>query len=229
MTVDWPAVVTAAGTVVLAIFTTALAVYTRLLVRVTQQPFVVATIEPNPQALMYVDLHVGNEGNASAFDVAVSFDPPLPTDKDGKENRPLPFSHVTVLRPGQKLVSFICAFAAVEDKTYKATIAWRKKPAARTVERISYNVTLNHYKGFTHLGNDYGQKSSKSLEKIASALDAVADGRKTLSVDTFNPVERARDRRNEARRRRRWMRERQAVAATVPIPPEASETGPEET
>lgn len=229
MTTDWPAIVTAVGTVVLAIFTTALAIYTRLLVRVTQQPFVVATIEPNPQALMYVDLHVGNEGNASAFDVAVSFDPPLPTEKSGNASRPLPFSQVTVLRPGQKLVSFICGFAAVEDNTYKTTITWRKSPNARAVERISYNITLNHYKGFSRLGNDYGEKSAKSLEKMASALDAIAGGRKTLSVDTFNPVERARERRNEARQRRRWMDAHHATEASTPVAPENSESGSEET
>lgn len=228
MSTDWPAIVTAAGTAVLAVFTTALAIYTRLLVRVTQQPFVVATIEPNPQALMYVDLHVGNEGNASAFDVAVSFDPPLPTDKNSSESGPLPFSHVTVLRPGQKLVSFICGFAAVEDKVYKATITWRKTPTARAIERISYNVTLNHFKGFSRLGNDYGEKSAKSLEKMASALSAVADGHKTLRVDTFNPVERARERRNEARQRRRWMRERQAATAAAPVAGIGGETGAEE-
>jgi len=54
--------------------------------------------------MMYADLVITNSGNASAFSIHTSFDPPLEIESDGaRQNRDVPFQNSTVMRPGESV------------------------------------------------------------------------------------------------------------------------------
>lgn len=68
--------VTALATAALFYATWVLARETKILSKATAQPHVTVGIEPNQWALIYFDLIVRNSGNAPAYDIKISFDPP---------------------------------------------------------------------------------------------------------------------------------------------------------
>lgn len=78
------------------------------------QPQIVASIAPNQWSLMHVDMEVENTGNATAFDIAINFDPQLPGDSEMETQPETPLQKISILKPGQKLGSFIGSFAILK-------------------------------------------------------------------------------------------------------------------
>jgi len=71
------------------------------------QPQVVANIVPNQWSVIHLDLAVENTGNATAFDIEISFEPPLENGQARGEKIGLPFRRISVLKPGQTLQSYL--------------------------------------------------------------------------------------------------------------------------
>lgn len=106
--------------VVTAVATFFLWKVTRTLADASLQPHVVATLEPNLWSTRHFDLKINNTGNATAYDIVVSFDPPL-NNGEGRENKKVPLEHVSVLRPGQGLVSYLSDYSTLEGREFRAT------------------------------------------------------------------------------------------------------------
>jgi hypothetical protein len=210
--VDWAATVTAAATAVLAWFTILLSIYTKRLAAVTQQPSVVATLEPSPEAMMYFDLHVENEGTAAAFSIELTFNPEIARDATlGAEV--LPFRRISVLKSGQKISSFLTSYAVLKDNSYDVSISWKRTPTARQRESITYNIDMKAYEGIIQLGT---VQPADELKKLREAVEAISRGRTRIGVETFD----ARDRLREVRElRRQHAARRQAQIAQTPASP----------
>ena len=90
-----------------------LAIATNRLAEATAQPHVVATIETNQWAWSHVDLRVNNTGNATAYDISISFDPPLKIEEI-RNSEDVPLRKISVLRPGHGLSSHLGEFSKLE-------------------------------------------------------------------------------------------------------------------
>lgn len=185
--------VTAVATVFLWRVTRALAVETKRMAEATARPQVVATIEPNRLSMMHADIVVSNTGNATAFDIVVSFDPPLKRDKD-RPDRPIPLQRISLLKPGQELGSFLSEFGPLmEQGTYSVTVAWALSPSSMDRETITLQLDLKELEGITRLGTDPMTQLAKSTKSLDEAFSKVASGWSKLNVNVITSADRARE------------------------------------
>lgn len=206
---DWAGWTTAVGTVALVAATAALAWLTWLLAKATSRPSLIATIETNGWAFQFVDLHLVNEGNASAFDIQVEFDPPLPAKEEGMTVGS--FRNVSVLRAGQHLTTNIGRNTVVIDKVFQVTISWRARPSGKR-ESMTYTLDMSFLRGITRLGGgDPTYTLAQEIKKIREQWEGVAAGRKRISTDTYT----AADRDGEEQERERWFQEVQEDASSA--------------
>lgn len=159
------AFVTALATIALCWVTAVLARETRVMAARAAEPHVVVTLEPNRWAIHFLDMHIMNSGNAAAYDITTTFDPVLPAD--GPESWS-PIDRVSVLRPGQEIVSSVGRFAALRDQTFKVTVKWRRKSGGPE-EVNSYALNLRDYQNFNQLGGDPMVKIANAVEKMQKA------------------------------------------------------------
>lgn len=170
------AVVTAVATIALWHVTRVLAVETRRMALAANAPHVVATIEPNMWTLHHFDIHVSNAGNGPAYDVSVVFDPPLPHEPPTRlKANPPPLRRISVLRPGQRLSSYLAGHQAVMDRSFAATITWRRAPGG-DVETNHYVIDMSDYEAFNSLGErdpivSIAQDMKKIREKVQNWRD----------------------------------------------------------
>ena len=184
------ALVTALATVALWRVTQVLAKETKRMADRAAQPHVVATLEPNAWAMMYVDLKVANVGNAAAYDVKLMFDPPLANGKD-KEKQPIPFQAISILRPGQSLASFLCEYEQVKDVEYTVTVTWKRAPTDNLSEILSYALSFGHYEGMSQLENRNPLiQISGHLKRMRDDWKNIASGYRHLQADTFTKADR---------------------------------------
>jgi hypothetical protein len=204
---NWAEGVTALATVALVAATIALAWLTWLLAKATSRPSLIATIETNGWAFHFFDLHLVNEGNASAFDIEVEFDPPLPAKDDGMTVGN--FRKVSILRAGQHLTTNLGRNSVVLDKVFEVTISWRAKPNTKR-ESMTYTLDTSFFRGITRLGaGDPTYSIAQELRKMREQWEGVAEGRKRISTNTHTSV----DRQEEEEERERWyeqMRQQQS-------------------
>lgn len=203
------ALVTAAATVALWRVTHVLARETKRMADQASQPHVVATLEPNQWAMMYVDLQVTNTGNAAAHDVRLEFDPPLSNGK-ARGDYTIPFQAISVLKPGQTLSSFLCDYANVKGVTYKVSMSWKRSPTSNTRETLTYEYSLGHYEGVSKLESDNPLiQISKHLKNIREDWRYVSTGFRRLKTDIFTEA----DRKTEQQALdRRWKEEERREA-----------------
>lgn len=190
--------VTAIATAVLAVFTALLAWFTWKLAEVTRQPSVIATMELNAHAMNHFDLHVQNEGTASAFDIQVRFDPTV--ERSGRRaDRAVPLQSISVLKPGQQISSALASFADLQGRQFTVSITWKRHPRSRRSSSISYVLDMNAFAGMERLGTPPAIQVARELEAIKKQLQAF--GRERLGVDVFT----RRDRAEEAEVQEHWM------------------------
>ncbi|HEY0622215.1 hypothetical protein [Sphingomonas sp.] len=186
------AFVTAIATIFLWRVTKILAVETQRMANAQSQPQIVATIEPNQWSMMHADLHIVNTGNATAFDVEVTFDPPLVVDHENKRETPkTPFEQISLLKPGQRLSSWVGRMYPLLDLAYEVSISWKRSP---TEEKESYRYSLNmtDYKNVSRLGSgDPLIKVADHVKKLQEDFSKIANGHRNLQADIFTSVERA--------------------------------------
>lgn len=108
--------ITALATAALFYATWVLARETKVLSRATAQPHVTAGIEPNQWTLIYFDLVVRNSGNAPAYDIKISFDPPIPDHANFRQGMAVPLSSISVLTPSHELRSALSDYQAIKGR-----------------------------------------------------------------------------------------------------------------
>jgi len=201
------AVVTAVATICLWRVTQTLAVETRRMADMGSQPHVVATLRSNPHSMMHFDLHVDNTGNATAYDIEVSFDP-VPAHGFGEDGASdaMPFSQISVLNPGQGLSSYLSEFSQLEGKSFQVTINW-KRSATSKVETNSYTLNMADQDGVSKVGEDPTIQIAKHLKKMEENWSPVARGSKRIKVDVFGNVDRLHEQRSLLRQRRQRTRQ----------------------
>ncbi|MER9528811.1 hypothetical protein NKI89_03220 [Mesorhizobium sp. M0309] len=194
-------VVTAAATIGLGFFTWVLARETKRLSRATAQAHVVATLEPNHWSLMHVDLIVTNTGNAAAHDVAVTFSPEF--EKDGHKDKRRPLTHISVLKPGQSLSSYVGEYNLFHDKTFQVSTSWRHHPGEREHQSLSYELSMGDYENYGHLGaRSPFIQIAEELKKLREDWQWVARGSHRIKTDSYSGDDREKERKRlEAQRK----------------------------
>jgi hypothetical protein len=208
--------ITAIATIFLWRVTRILAVETKRMADASARPHVVATIEPNPWSLLHADLRVENTGNATAYDIQVSFDPPL--ENGGvRRKQDIPLQRISVLKPAQQLASYLSEFPPLLNTTYTVTVSWTRGAGDTKREMHSYGLDMGVYKDISQLGAaDPLTHMAEQLKKIREDWKGVASGSQHLGVDVFTSGDRLHKRRQWDRERRR--RQRVAQQQTTPGP-----------
>lgn len=198
----WSMLITALATMALGIFTWVLALETRRLSRATAQAHVVASLEPNQWAINHVDLIVANTGNASAHDVSVVFSPELEKSNEGSKDRPL--RHISVLKPGQSVSSYVGEHKLYQDKTYQVSTSWKHHPGERERQSLSYQLAMGDYEGYGHLGaRSPFIQMAEQLKRLREDWEWVARGSRKIKTDSYSGEDREKERKQwEAERRR---------------------------
>lgn len=191
------AAITAIASAVLGFATWVLAKETKVLSRATSQAHVTVTLEPNPWAANFVDLIVSNSGNAVAYDIEASFEPPLPEGDEGPSHRrsmAAPLSHISVLRPAQTMQSNLCEFAKVSKKSYRVTITWAHHPEARKREKLSYELSMLDYHDVSYLGprSPFTQIADQ-MKYLREDWRQIARGSKRIKTDVYLAEDRAKE------------------------------------
>lgn len=190
----WSMVVTAAATIALGFFTWVLARETMRLSRATAQAHVVATLEPNHWSLMHVDLIVTNTGNAAAHDVAVSFSPEF--GKEGHKDQGRPLRHISVLKPGQSLSSYVGDYEQFHEKIFEVATSWKHHPEERKRQSLSYELAMGDYEGYGHLGARSPLiQMAEQLKKLREDWEWVARGSHKIKTDNYSSDDREKERR----------------------------------
>lgn len=171
---DNSAAITAYATVALVLATGVLAYLTWVLARATNRASVIATIEPDPQWLQILELHIFNEGNATAYGVTVTFDPPLPTSSVSGSRAIVYPDKVSLLVAGQRIVSFLGQTKLMVDQKYKVTVGWKRRPTSRSTITSTYDLDLSYLNFLrTRRTKDIGEQldaMSKTMDRLAGFL-----------------------------------------------------------
>lgn len=215
---DW---VIAIATVALVIATAVLAVFTKRLSDATGKPQVVATIEVNRWSMLHVDLRVENTGNASAFDIHVSFEPPLPRFGPVPDGSTPPLHRISLLRPSQHLITSQCEAGDVLDAPYTATVSWAQRPNGSKRETLVYTIDLGGIRHLSRLGAESPEvQIADQIKKLREDWQYVARGSRRISVNSYSSADR--DAENAAVQEsisaRRERRATEANAAASPSP-----------
>jgi hypothetical protein len=218
-------IVTAIATAILGWFTAVLARETRRMVDATSQPHIVATIEPNVWSMMHADLKVDNTGNATAYDIEVSFDPPLPREPSRGGENPTPLTQISVLKPGKGVSSYLIEFGPILQNTYTVSIGWKRDPAKADRQFNRYSLSMRDFDGVSHLGasNPLTQIATE-VKKIRDDWQSVASGSRRVKTDVFSAIDRLHEQR-QARRQMRRMRQRIATQSLSTQPSEVGDDG----
>lgn len=197
-------VVIAVGTVSLWYVTFVLAKETRRMVDASSRPHVVATLDSNTWSMMHFDLRVENTGNATAYDIAVSFDPPIVNSSPRNPSGPVPLTNVSVLKPGQGLTSYLAEASVVLPNRYQVSVTWKRDPKASVTETNSYTLDMSVMEGISRLGSEPIVQIANDVKKFTENFARLASGHPKLQVDVFTSADRLRERRAlEGRRRQR--------------------------
>lgn len=160
------AFVTAVATAVLCWATVVLARETRVMAARGAEPHVVVTLEPSRWAIHFFEMHIMNAGNAAAYEITISFSPPLP--ERGTENW-LPIERVSALRPGQEIVSSIGRYEAIKDQAYEVIVTWKRRAGAAT-EQNAYTLSPQDFGNYNELGGDPMVKLVRAVEKMQNSM-----------------------------------------------------------
>jgi hypothetical protein len=185
-------VVTAVATIFLWRVTKVLAVETTRMAEASAQPHVVATLAPNRWSINHFDLHIDNTGNATAYDIHTSFDPPL-ENGEARNEREIPFQRVSVLKPGQGLTSFLSEYAHLKGKKYQVTVSWQN-PQKADRETHTYSLDMADNDGISRLGDDPMVQLANQIKKIQEGWAPVARGSRKVKADVFTAEDRAAER-----------------------------------
>lgn len=211
------AVVVAVATVLLWRVTKALAIETKRMADLSSQPHVIATIGPNRWSMIHADLEVENTGNAAAYDIHLTFDPPL-QNGEARDHMDVPLQTISVLKPGQALSSYLAEYTLLIDNSYRVSVSWLRSPNAPETERETnaYILNIAEMKNITKLGaSDPLVQIANQVKKVQEDLHRVVSGSRKPRIDVFTST----DRREEAATlKARWEERRQSAEPESPVP-----------
>ncbi|WYX16393.1 hypothetical protein WJ974_07885 [Achromobacter xylosoxidans] len=207
------ALVTAIATFFLWRVTKTLAHETTRMVEAAAQPHIVVTITPNHWSLNHFDIHVDNTGNATAYDIKVSFDPPLENGETRGAHLAIPFQNISVLKPGQGMASHLSGYESLKNKNYRITISWKRDSTKNEYQTNRYTLRMNDYTGISQLGNEPLIEIAKCIKAIEENWKPIAKGQRRTEVDVFSSFDRPHEIRQKNRQRRRWKIEVDAERA----------------
>ena len=190
--------VTAIGTIVLACLTYVLAKHTNRANEISSSPIVIVTMTPNMWGVIHIDLEVENVGEATAFNVEINYEPELIAWAD-REDRRVPYTKVSVLKPGQILRASLDRYERYADIEYIANVSWTRSPNSNKREEIQYTLTVKDIAEATYLGSrDATVQIAEQIKKLREDWKSIASGYKRLKSDVF--TQENRDDETEARR-----------------------------
>lgn len=161
---------------------------------------VVASVEPPRREGGRPELVLVNAGPAAAFDVRVTFDPPL-FDYAAVEHVRAPLRPVGVLRPGQEIVAPLPEDSVVEDRPYGLALSWKSGPNGAR-ESLRYEAVIRDPVG---AAADQGE-----------ALGQIADYLRRMRKDYRSVAQKLGERPVPRERRRDRGRERERVREPQP-------------
>jgi hypothetical protein len=155
------------------------------------QPQIVANIVPNQWSTIHLDINVENTGSATAFDIEVTFDPPLVNGEARAKFDHVPFQRISVLKPRQALKSYLTEVGDYLEKCFQVTVSWKRKPDSLTRESLSYSLDMSDFAGVSYLGSrDPLAQVAEQVKKIREDWQNVATGSRRIRVETFNAEDR---------------------------------------
>ncbi len=200
--------ITAIATVALAILTFVLARATNAMANATSVANVVASLETNQWSWRHLDLVVHNAGNAPAFEVTVTFNPPLPY-MTPKETDDMPFGKISILRPGQIVSSNVNDFGSVREKVYRVTVQWKKSPRRKRLESNVYDINIAGLGAISRLGAGSPEvQIAEQIKKIREDWQPVANGHRRLAVNSYDGDDREEERQAREQERREFYENR---------------------
>ncbi|NTX83141.1 hypothetical protein G7003_05555 [Citrobacter youngae] len=184
------ALLTAIATFFLWRVTRILAEETKRMVDASEQPQVVATLEPNAWSMLYFDISVVNTGNAPAFNIEVTFDPPL-ENASHRKDKTIPLKQISVLRNGQQMTSNLCEYKQIEGKVFQVSISWTKKPNSTVKETMSYTYNMASFAGISQLGaKNPMTEISQQIKGIREDWKHIAKGTRRIQTDIYDSEDR---------------------------------------
>lgn len=196
--------VTAVATIFLWRVTKLLAVETERMARASSQPHVVATLDPNRWSMRHFDLKLDNTGNATAYDITVSFSPPLENGEARGDRIEVPFQRVSVLKPGQGVASYLAEYDRVKENVYTVRISWRRAAADPQREENVYTINMADKAGVSQLGSDPIIQIAEHIKKLHEEWTPIARGDRRIKIDAFTSDDRLHERNVAERERRQW-------------------------
>ncbi|WP_081255190.1 hypothetical protein [Pseudomonas putida] len=197
-------IATAVATFFLWRVTLVLARETTRMAEASAQPHVVVTLSPNRWSSRHFDVLIDNTGNATAYDIRVNIDPPLQNGEARRPDTTIPFQSVSVLKAGAGLRSYLSDYAPLKGKVFNISVSWLRSHSNPAREENTYTLSMADYEGVSTLGSDPHIDMVRHVKGIEQNLSDIT--RKQLKVDIYSALDRAHQKRIDARERRRWKR-----------------------
>lgn len=214
------AAVTAVATIFLWLVTRTLAKETKRMVEASSRPHVVATIEPSRWSMRHCELTVANTGNATAYDIALKFEPGIIPDRQGMKDKGPPLQNISVLKPDQSMTSYLNEFGTVMGIKFEVKITWSREPGQKVRETNVYTLNMAHLEGMVRLGSsDPLVQIAEDIRKIRDDWRSVASGSRRISADIFTQADRER---SQEEHREMWLEAERAEKARLEAEAETS-------
>src|SRR3546814_9459667 len=66
----------------------------------------------------------------------------------------IPFQKISVLKPGQGMVSYLSEFGKLKGKTYEVDISWKRDASSQQRQKNSYTLSMLDHEGVSRLGDE---------------------------------------------------------------------------
>lgn len=186
--------ITAIATLALAALTWVLARATNAMSKITSSANVVASLEVNQWSFRHLDLVVQNTGSAAAFEVSVTFTPPLPYMSQVELND-APFSNISILRPGHTLTSSVNDFQSVSQNVYRVKIVWKQTPTSKRYHENAYDINMAAIGKISRLGAGSPEvQIADQVKKLREDWKPVAQGQRRIQADHYSRNDREHER-----------------------------------
>ena len=181
-----PELITAFGTVVLAVFSINLAWYTAALCKEQirqRQPEVIVSIEPDKQSPIVLNFVVDNIGRGGAYGVQISVEKDTVVEWGSKSLRlsELPFLDQPYIKPYAGFYKRLGMFCGFKEKEVQFFVSYRDKYGKKYTESFRYN--LEKFSGMA-ASDPTDTIIANHLDKINQNLGSIAG--KRIKVDIFD-------------------------------------------
>lgn len=184
-------IATAVATIFLWRVTSTLAVETTRMAEAAAQPHIVITLSSNRWSMRHFDICIENTGNATAYDIKSLIDPPLKNGEARRDDAKIPFSYVSVLKPGQRLTSYLSEYNMLKGKEFLVDISWSKGMSCVDRQVNLYTLSILDHEGMTKLGDDPVVDIARHLKGLDESVKSVFKNHRSINVE----VQTAKDRR----------------------------------